>query len=109
MKRPTSLLTESHEVQVGCGTLYVTISQTHEKYREIYAQLGKTGGCARCFTEVISTLVTEALNNRTPLEKVIHQFEGVRCPSDSGFLPSCPVAMGKIMEKVWGDPKEQDA
>lgn len=109
MKRPAHLATETHEIKTGCGTMYVTLSQPHEKYREVYATLGKSGGCAACYLEVISTLATEALNNRVSLEKVLHQFKGVRCPSDSNFTPSCPVAMGQVMQKVWGPPTEEKA
>ena len=46
--RPDSLETTTVKKRTGCGTMYITHTSPETEYHEIFAILGKTGGCAAC-------------------------------------------------------------
>jgi len=77
--------------------MYVTVS-SDPAYHEVFAVLGKSGGCAAGFLESLGRIITLALNAGVPLEKIIKQLVGVRCPTDSEFLPSCPEAIARVLK-----------
>ena len=100
--RPDTLKTITKRIKTGCGNLYVTVAEPDQDYHEIYGTLGKCGGCAGGFLEVISTLATLAINEGVEMDRIIKAMHGVRCPQDSAILPSCPTAMAKIMRERYG-------
>ena len=106
-ERPDSLPSETVRVKTGCGEFYITISKDKNCF-EIDFQLGKSGSCTRAFLEAISGLITIARRQLNPIPRklIIKQLEGIRCPTDSTFLPSCPEAIARILKQEWG---EEDA
>ncbi len=95
---------ETREKVTGCGSLYVTINEDEFGPREVFANMGKAGGCASASTEAIGRLISLAFRYGVPPDKIVKQLKGIRCHVPLGFGPnqilSCPDAIGKaIAEK----------
>ncbi|HEX6791924.1 MAG TPA: TSCPD domain-containing protein, partial [Candidatus Krumholzibacteria bacterium] len=70
-------------METGCGSLYVTTNDTESGAFELFAQIGKAGGCAASQTEAIGRLVSLALRSGVDPGAVARQLQGVRCPYPS--------------------------
>ncbi len=101
--RPNMLQGMTEKMGTGCGSLYVTVNEDQVGLFEVFAQLGKAGGCAASQTEAISRLVSLALRSGIDIEAVLKQLRGIRCPSpswqDGGIILSCPDAISRAVEK----------
>jgi len=101
--RPVMLKGMTEKMGTGCGSLYVTINEDSVGLFEVFAQLGKAGGCAASQTEAISRLVSLALRGGIDIEAILKQLRGIRCPSpswqDGGIILSCPDAISRAVEK----------
>ena len=86
----------------GCGSLYVTINEDARGPFELFAQMGKAGGCAASQAEAIGRLVSLALRAGVEGAAVVKQLRGVRCPSPSwvegSLVLSCSDAISKALE-----------
>ena len=102
--RPRPMMTQgaTHRMTTGCGYLYVTINEDEKDLFEIFARMGKTGGCAASMTEAISRLTSLALRSGIDTNSIINQLKGIRCPErtlDQDKILSCSDAIGKSIEK----------
>jgi ribonucleoside-diphosphate reductase alpha chain len=92
---------ETREKVTGCGSLYVTVNEDDYGPREIFANMGKAGGCASASTEAIGRLISLAFRYGVPPDKIVKQLRGIRCHVPLGFGPkqilSCPDAIGKAL------------
>lgn len=92
---------ETREKVTGCGSLYVTVNEDDFGPREIFANMGKAGGCASASTEAIGRLISLAFRYGVPPDKIVKQIRGIRCHVPLGFGPnqilSCPDAIGKAL------------
>ena len=91
------------ETRTGCGDLYVTINEDErENPFEVFAQLGKSGGCAASQTEAIGRLTSLCLRSGIPYEQVAKQLKGITCDRSYGFgrekILSCADAVAKAIE-----------
>jgi len=94
------------ETRTGCGDLYVTINEDEEGNPfEVFAQLGKGGGCSASQTEAIGRLVSLALRSGIPWEQVAKQLKGISCDRPWGLgeekVLSCADAVAKALELYW--------
>jgi ribonucleoside-diphosphate reductase alpha chain len=100
--RPEVVSGRTTRMETGCGNLYVTTNDTEEGPFELFAHIGKTGGCAASQTEAIGRLVSLALRSGVEPRAVARQLRGVRCPYPSWNrghkVLSCADAIGQALE-----------
>ncbi|MDH4036822.1 MAG: vitamin B12-dependent ribonucleotide reductase [Candidatus Krumholzibacteria bacterium] len=101
--RPESVSGRTTRMETGCGNLYVTTNETSDGPFELFASIGKTGGCAASQTEAIGRLVSLSLRSGVDPNAVARQLRGVRCPYPSwnrgNKVLSCADAIGQALEK----------
>lgn len=96
----------TRKMTTGCGSLYVTINEDRTGLFEVFAAMGKGGGCAASQTEAVSRLISLALRCGIDREQIIKQIKGVRCPNQAwekgGRIYSCADAIAKALERHAG-------
>jgi len=111
--RPVRTCGITQRVRTGCGNLYVTVNWDDKDICEVFAQMGKAGGCAACQIEAESRLISLALRSGIRLESIVSQLAGIRCPSPSWHkgsqILSCPDGIAKVLGSVGQvNPKKGD-
>ena len=106
MKKPRPSVTEGETIRVvtGCGRMYITVNSVDGQLFEVFAVLGKAGSCTKIVMEGISRIVTLALRCDVPVEEIVAQLKGLRCPEPCMFpreerVLSCPDAIAKVLEE----------
>jgi ribonucleoside-diphosphate reductase alpha chain len=96
-------------MNTGCGSLYVTINEDEQGIFEVFAAMGKGGGCAASQTEAIGRLISLGLRAGVDKEQIVKQLKGVRCPNQAwekgGRVYSCSDAIAKAIERYAGIDK----
>jgi ribonucleoside-diphosphate reductase alpha chain len=99
--RPARTVGVTERVRTGCGNLYVTVNRDEKDICEVFAQMGKAGGCSACQMEAESRLISLALRSGIRIQSIAKQMIGIRCPSpswqDGDQILSCPDAMARVM------------
>jgi ribonucleoside-diphosphate reductase alpha chain len=102
LKRPEKLNGVTYKITTGCGNIYVTVTEFDGKPFEVFARLGKAGGCASAQTEIIGRLVSLCLRAGVAIEEILDQIRLVKCDRAYGFgadkVWSCGDAIGKALE-----------
>ena len=103
MSRKTKLSGVTYQTKTGCGTLYITVNEDNGKPFEVFATMGKAGGCAASQIETIGRLVSLALRHGVDIKKVIKQMSGISCHNalmigDNKIL-SCADAVAHILQE----------
>jgi len=102
--RPRPLITQgaTHKMNTGCGYLYVTVNEDDQRNLfELFARMGKSGGCAASMTEAIGRLISLALRSGIDSVAIVEQLKGIRCPERvlaKEKIYSCPDAIGKALQ-----------
>lgn len=112
--RTRSRVTTGHtfKFRMGCGTLFVTVNRDDHGLCEVFANLGKAGGCPSQ-SEATCRAVSTALRSGVSPRDLIEQLRGIRCLSaaraknncngnDINVL-SCPDAIAKAIEETLDD------
>ncbi len=106
----------TEKVVIGCGNLYVTVNYDEQGICEVFANLGRAGGCPSQ-SEATSRLISTALRSGMEVDAIIEQLKGIRCHSTlrqrainkNIKVLSCPDAIGRVLEKVAKIKAEEDA
>lgn len=95
--------------RMGCGTLFVTVNRDEAGLCEVFANLGKAGGCPSQ-SEATCRAVSAALRCGVDPTVLIEQLRGIRCPTtciarkaNNGVnVLSCPDAIARALEEASG-------
>jgi len=102
--RPKILPGKSVKVKTGCGNLYITLNKVDDKLFEVFATLGRAGGCANAQNEALTRMITLGLRCGVLKEEIIKQLTGIQCPNPVMFpekerVLSCPDAIAKVIKE----------
>jgi len=103
-KRPKVLESVTERVKTGCGHLYVTVGYDVDgNPLEIFAALGKAGGCSNCQNEALTRVVSLGLKYGIPVDEYVRELRGHQCPNTNMFpenerVLSCPDGIARVLE-----------
>ena len=101
--RPKLLTGETERMETGCGRLFVIMNDDEMGPREVFANMGKAGGCASSNTEALGRLISLCLKKGAAPGEIVKQLKGIRCHVPYGIGPnavlSCADAIGKAVER----------
>ncbi|MBE3033912.1 MAG: TSCPD domain-containing protein, partial [Actinobacteria bacterium] len=101
--RPQLLSGETQRMDTGCGKLFVIMNDDEYGPREVFANMGKAGGCASSNTEALGRLISLALKKGASAGEIVEQLKGIRCHVPYGLganaTLSCADAIGKALER----------
>jgi ribonucleoside-diphosphate reductase alpha chain len=108
--RPKKTAGKTIKSRTGCGTLFITVNKDDNGLCEVFANLGKAGGCPSQ-SEATCRIISAALRCGVDAKVLIEQLKNIRCLStvtrrkedkDIDVL-SCPDAIARAIEEVLGE------
>lgn len=101
LPRPRCLAGATYEIPCGCGGVYVTCNDLDGRLVEVFAKLGKSGGCGSATMEGMGRAVSIGLRSGTQALDVAKTLAGIQCHRS----PSCLDAIAQaIREHEEGRP-----
>jgi len=100
---------QTFKYRMGCGTLFVTVNRDENGLCEVFANLGKAGGCPSQ-SEATCRAISTALRSGVSPKELIEQLRGIRCLSTAAArkgdstikVLSCPDAIARAIEESTG-------
>lgn len=109
-ERPKELKGTTIKMNTGCGHIYVTVNEHNGNVFEVFAKLGKAGGCSACQTEALTRCMSVGLRAGVELEEYFKTLTGIHCSSatvsEGEQILSCPDAIAKVLKTYL--KKEED-
>lgn len=102
--RPRVLGGLTIKAATGCGNMYVHLTWYKGSLFEVFATLGKSGGCAMGQAEAVTRGITMGLRSGIPVDEYVDQLKGITCQSPLPFprdeaASSCPDAIARVLQK----------
>lgn len=111
-KRGSRLEGSTYRIMTGCGKIYVTLNYDENGLAEVFAQLGKAGGCASAQMQAIGKLSSIALRSGVDPKKIVDMLRGIRCSavrfSEEGPVFSCADAIAQVINTELNAGAESD-
>jgi ribonucleoside-diphosphate reductase alpha chain len=112
--RPRATSGTTSKFRMGCGTLFVTVNKDEKGICEVFANLGKAGGCPSQ-SEATCRAVSAALRSGVDPNVMIDQLSGIRCLSAAVArktnkevnVRSCPDAIARAIKEAMGTPVDE--
>ena len=105
LDRPRLMNGVTERFRTGHGNMYITLNYDDEgKPFELFANLGKAGGCDSAQLEAVSRLASLALRSRVDPSEIIYNLRGITCcPAwdDGTQIRSAPDAMAHMLHRHW--------
>jgi ribonucleoside-diphosphate reductase alpha chain len=102
-ERPKILDGKTYKMPTGCGPIYVTINEHNDRVFEVFAKLGKAGGCSACQTEALTRAMSIGLRAGVELGEYHKTLTGIHCSSatysEGEQILSCPDAIAKVLKQ----------
>lgn len=101
--RPKRLTGDTLKYQSGCGNIYIIVNKNDGKIFELFATLGKAGGCASGQLEAVTRCVSLGLRCGIPVQEFIEELSGIGCAAankDDKVVMSCPNAIAKALQET---------
>lgn len=92
--RPKVLTGRTHEQPCGCGRVYVTVNRLEGRLVEVFARLGKSGGCGAATMEAVGRLLSAGLRCGVDAQILLKQVSGIQCHRS----PSCLDAVAEVLK-----------
>ena len=111
--RPRKTTGQTIKSRTGCGTLFISVNKDENGLCEVFANLGKAGGCPSQ-SEATCRVVSAALRCGVDPRVLVEQLKKIRCLStiarrkdnkDIDVL-SCPDAIARAIEEALGEECE---
>ncbi len=107
--RPRVTTGTTSKYRMGCGTLFVTVNRDEQGIAEVFANLGRSGGCPSQ-SEATCRAVSVALRSGVDPAVLIDQLSGIRCLSAAVArkankevnVVSCPDAIARALKEAMG-------
>jgi len=100
--RPKVLEGKTHKITTGCGSLYVSINLHEGKPFEVFAKLGKAGGCSACTTEALTRVISIGLRAGVDVTEYYETLVNIGCISptfsEGVKINSCPDAIAQVLK-----------
>jgi ribonucleoside-diphosphate reductase alpha chain len=114
--RPRITAGTTSKFRMGCGTLFVTVNKDEKGICEVFANLGKAGGCPSQ-SEATCRAVSAALRSGVDPTVMIDQLSGIRCLSAAVArkankeidVLSCPDAIARALREAVGAANVESA
>jgi ribonucleoside-diphosphate reductase alpha chain len=101
--RPSVLTGHTFKQKTGCGSIYITINEDEKGPCELFATIGKAGGCAGSQAQALGRLVSLAWKQGIPVVDTLKQLSDISCHSHCGMgdkrVRSCADAMAKAIRE----------
>jgi ribonucleoside-diphosphate reductase alpha chain len=98
-KRPDVLSGITKLSKTGCGNMYIVLNHDDKgKLREVFCQNGKSGTCARHWTEVVGRLLSILVKSDADVRRLVKTLSGISCQFSSEDAPSCADAIAAGLE-----------
>jgi hypothetical protein len=103
-KRPHVYPGDTYSFSTACGSIYITVSHDDTGYpTEVFARMGKVGGCASATLEAVARSVSVALRCDVDAAELASQYIGITCTGggwDHGKrITSCVSAIGMALQE----------
>ncbi len=110
--RPSLVSGSTRAMITGCGKLYVTINTDEYGPFELFAQMGKAGGCAASQAEALARLISLSFRSGVDPAAVVKQLRGISChlpawEKGGTKILSCADAIAKAVERAIRPEGEQ--
>lgn len=84
-QRPKVSVGTTEKLQTGQDNLYVTINEDENGLCEVFAHMGRSGGCTNAQTEALGRTISLALQSGVDPVQIAHQLRGIKCTCHAFF------------------------